>query len=289
MKAIKGLGLFAGISILISSCFEPPEFSDEPKIGFESITFGETPDPSDPDSLLLVINFKDGDGDLGIDASNPAFNVYPYHVYNFYLANDGEISAIPSARLPDTSMVVDVLDFLGNDGLLVTSETASDPNYDEDVPPFSGNTDCYYKTASTLYVRVNDVEHIPLANRGATVQIGNASYVKVEGIVYRTENENHYNIIVRIFEKTGNGPNDFQQIYFGPDCVPDFRGQFPILTKEDENAPLAGILKYSMYSVGIIPILNLKQFWFEIVVKDQALHTTQPLKTKVYTLDELRR
>jgi hypothetical protein len=71
--------------------------------------------------------------------------------------------------------------------------------------------------------------------------------------------------------------------------VPDFRGRFPILTKEDEDSPLEGVLNYSMYSVGIEPVLGLKSFWFEITVKDRALHTTEPLKTRVYFLDELRR
>lgn len=59
MSIVLGLGLY--------SCFDPPEYSNTPEIEFENLTFRETPDLSDADSLILYIKFRDGDGDLGLD------------------------------------------------------------------------------------------------------------------------------------------------------------------------------------------------------------------------------
>lgn len=60
MLIVLGLGLF--------SCFDPPEYSNTPEIEFENIVFKETSSLSESDSLILFIKFRDGDGDLGLNA-----------------------------------------------------------------------------------------------------------------------------------------------------------------------------------------------------------------------------
>ena len=69
--AISALGV-----VMLAACFEPPQYSIIPSIEFSDIIFKDIANPSDPDSLILSIHFKDGDGDLGIDPSetNPPFN-----------------------------------------------------------------------------------------------------------------------------------------------------------------------------------------------------------------------
>lgn len=66
MKFTLGLGLSIVLGLGLYSCFDPPEYSNTPEIEFENLTFRETPDLSDADSLILYIKFKDGDGDLGL-------------------------------------------------------------------------------------------------------------------------------------------------------------------------------------------------------------------------------
>lgn len=61
---VLGLGL--------SSCFDPPEYSNTPEIEFENIAFKETPSSQDADSIILFIKFRDGDGDLGIAPNETA-------------------------------------------------------------------------------------------------------------------------------------------------------------------------------------------------------------------------
>lgn len=93
MHLIRGFGLFAIISLGVSACFNPPEFPVEPQIEFQNIQYKEygTGFDSNYDSLILTINFKDGDGDLGLDASevqapynNKFYFVFPNGKYITY-------------------------------------------------------------------------------------------------------------------------------------------------------------------------------------------------------------
>lgn len=67
MKFTWGLVLVGVIGLGLFSCFDPPEYSNTPEITFENLVFVETPSLSNADSLILYINFRDGDGDLGLD------------------------------------------------------------------------------------------------------------------------------------------------------------------------------------------------------------------------------
>lgn len=70
--------LLFGFGLLGYSCISPPEnFPSVPEIAFSSLEYVGT---SAQDSLLLTINFKDAEGDLGLMATdiNPPFNPLNY-------------------------------------------------------------------------------------------------------------------------------------------------------------------------------------------------------------------
>ena len=70
------LGIIVCI-VFLSACNRAPELPIIPKIQFEEIQFKEV---DGPDSLIVFINFEDGDGDLGL-TSNDIFDEYaPYFV-----------------------------------------------------------------------------------------------------------------------------------------------------------------------------------------------------------------
>ncbi|MDQ4140206.1 MAG: hypothetical protein M3142_06745 [Bacteroidota bacterium] len=65
------------LSALLSFCHTPPKFPIEPNISFKKVVpyhFTENGQPKD--SIVVIIRFEDGDGDLGLtDADNqPPFN-----------------------------------------------------------------------------------------------------------------------------------------------------------------------------------------------------------------------
>lgn len=70
--------LLFGIVLLGNSCISPPEnFPSTPEIEFSSLEYVGTPGQ---DSLLLTLNFRDAEGDLGLSATdiNPPFNPLNY-------------------------------------------------------------------------------------------------------------------------------------------------------------------------------------------------------------------
>ena len=65
--------------IFIISCNNDDNISETPSISHESIVFKKSPNNITQDSLILTINFIDGNGDLGLSNDE---NNYPYHPYN---------------------------------------------------------------------------------------------------------------------------------------------------------------------------------------------------------------
>ena len=73
-KSIYTLLLF-----IILSCSDDSDISNVPAITFESLEFKKSENSMNQDSLILNINFIDGNGDLGLSNNE---NNYPYHPYN---------------------------------------------------------------------------------------------------------------------------------------------------------------------------------------------------------------
>lgn len=78
----KPILVFFLVSAATMSCFEPPSFSNTPEISFNNIVKFTVADPfsgvnSKKDSVVITIDYKDGDGDLGesiAGRSNPKYN-----------------------------------------------------------------------------------------------------------------------------------------------------------------------------------------------------------------------
>ncbi len=64
-----------GIGIGLSACERPPSYPNVPEIEFGSLQYIDQSGPQ-KDTLLISINFKDGDGDLGLtgEETAPPFN-----------------------------------------------------------------------------------------------------------------------------------------------------------------------------------------------------------------------
>jgi len=94
MKLIKVLPVFA-LLLVLNGCFETPDFPVIPQIEFDNVIFKEVPGAGNPDSLIVIIRFKDGDGDLGL---GPEEITDIYRERNYYLDRDGDL-VVYSTRL----------------------------------------------------------------------------------------------------------------------------------------------------------------------------------------------
>jgi len=89
------LGLCVLIALGTVSCFDPPEFSDIPDIEYNSVTFKDIGTASDPDSLIILMKFRDGDGNLGLD---PAEVDEPFNNKYYYRFSDGSYITYETKR-----------------------------------------------------------------------------------------------------------------------------------------------------------------------------------------------
>ena len=114
------------------SCHERPTFPDTPSISFNDYYFKEIADFS-LDSLVIKIEFEDGNGDLGLESTdtNP-----PYHLLDVVLNAEGDSVKYGDTNTPTPYNCVDY-DIIRketsvNGSLVVTADTIyviRNPNY----------------------------------------------------------------------------------------------------------------------------------------------------------------
>ena len=281
MKTIKGnwLGIFIFFSILFGSCFSPPEFSIVPTIKNPVLEFKRG---VFTDSLILYLDFEDGDGDLGLGTDMTDF---PYHPVNFYLENNGDTIALStSRRFPDMPAFINVP--AGAQGKLVTSRTRENPIYDDMFPfyicPFTVTSylkDSIFVSEEDAHIFDNNTHHV-VEHRTEW------NAYKLLDTFYIQPNPNHYNIDVEFYIQ--NNPNSGGPPFTLFDwknelcTAPDFTQRFPILT--DSENPLAGTLKYGMTSTGFTPLFGGRSIKLRVRIRDRGLHVSKFIDTNVITI-----
>jgi hypothetical protein len=287
MKTIKGLATFIFFSVMFGACFSPPEFSTVPSISFQRVFFRENPDPVAKDSLVVEINFQDGDGDLGL---GDAFSDYPYHTVSYYLANDGDTTTLgtfsPYTNLQEVLLVPE-----GAVGKLATVRTRKTPGhgyenmFPEYICPFK-NTDYVY---DSIYVLEQDA-HIfdeSTHNLFRTYNGGGQFpdiYVLWDTFAIR-KNPYHFNINVDFLVRQNN--DTYVVFDWKNSCGfgADFSARFPILT--DGSNPLEGTLRYGMGTVGFHQLFDGKTIKLRIRIFDRALNASNVVESQPFMLQDI--
>jgi hypothetical protein len=128
-------------TLLFVGCFDPPDFSNVPEISFRSLRYIEYEDA--PDSMLLQFDFRDGNGDIGIDDD---YFQYPFHRFNLIIDSRDSLVTISD---PDVVPPFYVVDPAGQRELF--SET-------DNRPPFN-NCDYFFNAdviPDTLFIQENE-------------------------------------------------------------------------------------------------------------------------------------
>lgn len=86
------LGIGAVFILFLGSCFDAPEYPVEPHIEYKDIYFGDAEDLAAQDSLVLSLNFRDGDGDLGLDERDA--NTFKFANRYYYIIDGTEDEVI---------------------------------------------------------------------------------------------------------------------------------------------------------------------------------------------------
>lgn len=297
MNIVRRLSIYALVVVILNSCFDPPEYSAIPQIEFNDIAFYSPGDFSDQDSLVLWIDFKDGDGDLGLHPDDPVHISEPYHDANYFVEDgNGGLVAIPKAvRYTD---IPPMLKLTGQQGKLATVRTRKKPLYSY-LPGFIGDncpatfvrngvTDTIRYTYEKIYISeedghiIDDTYHI---DDTLTAPDFPDIYVVWDTVLIKP-NPYHDNIRVDWLVQQNDGSFktfDWTEV----NCGPIFEARFPVL--EDRTRAVEGTLQYAMKSFGLLTLFSIKTLKLRVTIWDRALHQSNVIETPPFTLNDIRR
>jgi hypothetical protein len=306
MKIGKGFAVLI-VSMVLGSCFNPPEFPNVPEIAFDRIEFN---DGGEVDSLVLYITFKDGDGDLGLSAEKIDDLGAPYNNITYYQTSpnivDGERELIPinteaitaeviinKTRVTQTYHVLDIPN--PSSGELVSVRTREKPDFSF-LPPFE---DCgRYLSTTTSHVLIHAADTVVLDKHVTFLDTlydrdnNNAHVYEIQDVLFYSVNPDHYNIEVDFLIKDPNSTNEdhpgFTEFDWRdlPYCT-TFDGRFPELS-DSKGGALEGTLRYSMESRGFTDLFGIDiPMKLRIQIKDHALNRSNVIYTNVFTLQQI--
>lgn len=264
MKWIKNLVFGIGLMAMVGACLKQPEYSNVPEIAFQDMYLGSK--VNRVDSLVLSFNFKDGDGDLGLDSNLDSADItYQSPLYGIYF-EDGEVRYTPKNdyTLPQlfqvsSGQIVNGLYYLTWDTkkTVPTADTLPDLN-------------C---TSWELLKELKDDKYI------------------VKDTLYIKQNLNYSNIFLDVYVKQNDGTfSKYNVSYTFPNCSPyPFNGRFGNLTNDrGKNSPLEGTIHYSM-NVAWRLTFSFKTLKLKFYIQDRALHKSNVIETKEFTLASITR
>ena len=235
------------LTFIIIGCDNNNDISEVPFISHENISFKKSQDNIIQDSLILTINFTDGDGDLGL--SNEEI-YYPYHPYNAIIDENLNWVTIGSKEITPPLYVYEP-----NGLLSLYSNEDNRPSFNCEnyiIDTISSSTEL-----DTFYIQKNE------NNKNIYVEF----YKKVG---------NDFELIdwKKIFDEE-----------YG--CGIDFNSRFPPLNIGNSSQLLNGKLRYGMVSYGFDMVLKNDIFKLKVYIKDRALNQSNIIETPEVTLEEI--
>jgi hypothetical protein len=295
--------LLVSIFVLIVGCVDPPEFDNSPKITYEGLYLGKS--PNGEDSLVVSVSFKDGDGDLGFGITSNVIEP-PYHQFNFFVNNGGSMLAVPSTlvqnfrgyRYKSSGKTPGRPSFYvptpgGQVGELITLASRNDGF---SLPPFTSpylcliNEEAYIheqQQADTVFVSGSDgyliKDHATIVDTLVRNDDPAQYFLAVVDYFYIRENPFHYNFKVDFLIKNNDG--SFTEFDFRKEFCETYDGRFPLIS--DDDRALEGIINYSMVSSGFFPTFSIKTMKLAITIYDKALNQSNTVETPEFRLGDL--
>lgn len=305
MKIVKGLAIFALLNALLG-CFDPPEYDITPEIDFVKIEFVEVGGFAEADSLNIYLDFKDGDGDLGLSSTlideSTGYYVHsdtPYHDINFFVGYNLTKTPVSARVYSDYTGLkyisngktprfpTYVINNTPANGKFLSLADQTDYNLPPDQAPYTCTA--YYQAYlnDTIFVRTDDKNAIPLENMVDTIvdQSNRIVLYAALGKWYIEQNPNHYNITVKFFKQLGDG--NFEEFDFREAYCTTYDGRFPVLA--DSKRAVEGTLKYAMVGTGFLSTFSVTPIKLQIQIKDRAFHESNVIETGVFTLNDIRK
>ena len=235
------------IALIFLSCSDDNNISTIPSISYEKLEFKKSENSFNQDSLILTINFIDGNGDLGLSNDE---NNYPYHPYNAIIDQD-----FNWVTLGSTNVTPPLYIYEPNGVYYLYNNEDNRPSFN--CENYIIDTVSSTSKLDTFYIQKNE------NNKNIFIEF------------YKKE-DNEFKLIdwKRIFDEE-----------YG--CGIDFNSRFPPLNISNSSQLLSGKLRYGMVSYGFEMILKNDIFKLRIYIKDRELNTSNIIETPEVTLEEI--
>jgi hypothetical protein len=249
------------ISILtlgLSGCFDPPVYPNVPNISFNDLRFVDVPGAQD--SLILVFDFTDGDGNIGLD---PDEVFPPYHSFNVVLDADFDLV------------------FLDDSTVRFPLYQANPFDLDGTRPPEQAILGVYSQEEINLpayncrdYILIQDLTADSLAtDKTDTVLID--------------LNEFSSNIILNIYKKQNGDLINITRDFSLGGCQDAFNSRIPIFDSGNIGRALEGTITYPMLSSGFQANFLNDSIFIEFFIYDRDLNKSNTIRTPDFTLQSL--
>ena len=251
--------IFASLFVLlVTACYEPPEYPDNPIISFKDLRFIQVDDGQD--SLILTFNFTDGDGDLGLSNNvntNPEDFRPPYHSFNAVFDDEGELILFGDTSIAFPTILRDPFGF--------------DFQGEFEDAPFDLPA---YNCKDYAFVIDQEADSLDPDQRD-TVLI--------------QENPFANNIIIDFYRKR-NGVNEnitSEFSVFNPQCPETFNSRFPVFDESNIGRSLEGSISYAMLSSGFPFVFSNDSIRLDFHIFDRSLNQSNVVSTPYFTLQAL--
>jgi hypothetical protein len=250
MKLIKNLSWAILLVWCVDACLSPPDYPIVPQISIVNEEISFGKNQFGLDSLEIAINFTDGDGDLGLDDT---FKDPKYdQQYFYFITSSGQIQF----STLDQSNVNYKFKRLN-------------PKYN--LPDFVTPYNC----SSWELKKKNDI----------TIDT-----------IYTELNPNFYNVFVDYFVKNDDGKSftkfNIDSVFIFPRCGDrSLNGaRMPNLSKDPgKSSPLDGKIRFWIKSLGFEPSFGSKTLKLRVSIQDRALHKSNEVDSKEFTLLSIRK
>lgn len=245
------------------------------------------------DSLILSIDFQDGDGDIGLSAVD-AFP--PYHDFDFVIDEDRFYVTFSGEFKTPFKRIEPVPAGNGNFQLTTTSYSNTDGR--------PSNFDCQFYVIDSFSLGTGlpifPFENLPdeLVYRdtlrdddGNIIRDSNGSprlFTPVDTF-FVAKNENNKNIIVDFFRKRAGEYEfiDWTRVFDPNGCGLDFNARFPEFAPDRDGKSLEGTIRYGMASEGFRLVLRTDTFKIQVRIKDRNFNTSNMVESPDLTLQSI--
>lgn len=253
------------MSCIFTACNSPEPLSTVPKIILNNIAYKEI--DSGQDSLILFIDFEDGEGDLGLDANE---SIHPYHEYDMIIDADTTFVTLNGNNQAPFGVITPAFFSPPSLSSPLFSNTDNRPEFSCDHYEIG-----YLNGDQNIFVRLETADNIDLDLNVFSIDT-----------LYVSRNESRFNIYVDFFRKVGDDYEfvDWKRAFDENGCGFDFNARFPIFDEENIGSSLEGTIKYTMRSSGFNIILREDVFKLRFSIQDRGLNRSNVIETEDLTL-----